>query len=169
MNYQSGSGFRNAWKSDGTEIVRDVTTQALTLPAGTYYIVVGGPNAVTPSLTALVSLHLSWSAALAATITIEDSNMPKYFHGNDSGPIFTSDYEAATTAGNWIPENPSTAIVSTVGTSNTSTAATVTAGGAAAGGCLFHLGNEGARRIRAKIIVTVQGTLVANVSGKVGA
>lgn len=168
--YNHGSGFRDAVKSDGTALARDPVTGLLTFGGtGTWYVELGtSSNSVTPAQTALTSAHCTWSAALAATITVETSNAPTYRHGFDNGPSFVTSYEAATTAGNWIPENPSTAIVSVVGTGNSSTAATVTAGGTNAGGCMFHLGNMGARRIRLKIVVTVTGTLSANVVGKIG-
>ncbi len=159
------SGHRNAYKSDGTLITQDATGM-LTLPAGTYYVEVGSSSAPLPSRAALVAAHCAWNAALAATITYETSNMPAQMVPG-MGPVVLTSWEAVTVGGNWIPENPSTAIVAVVGASNSSTAATVTAGGAAIGGCMFHLGNMGARRIRLKIVVTVAGTMMVNVHGKV--
>ncbi len=139
-----------------------------TLPAGTYYFPLGGTAAPTPRETALASAHLKWSAALAATITIETSNFPATLGGaSGQGGVDVSDYSS--TAGDWIQENPSTAIVAVTGSGNSSSAATVTAGGTAAGGCTFHLGNLGTRRARLKVVVTTQGVLRVNGHGKAGA
>jgi hypothetical protein len=71
-----------------------------------------------------------------------------------------------TTAGNWIQENPSTAIVAVSGVGNSSSSATVTAGGSNVGGCTFHLGNIGTRRVRIKVVTTVGGLVRCAVHGK---
>ncbi len=170
MNYNGpGSGYRDAWKSDGTLVARDPVTGLITLGVATYYIELGGANSATTAQAALASAHCAWNAALTATITVDTSNAPRYVHGADAGADHCTPYEAVTTGGRWVPENPSTAIVGISGASNTSTAATVVAGGAAIGGCMYHLGNMAARRVRLKIVVTVAGSLSCNVVGKAGA
>lgn len=151
----------------GVVIAFSQTTGGCTLPAGTYFFPLGGPASGTPNETALASAHLKWNAALAATITVETSNFPAKIGGTTGqGGDDVTDYD--TTAGNWIIENPSTAIVAVTGSGNSSTAATVTAGGSAAGGCTFHLGNLGTRRARIKVVVATGGVLRVNVHGKAG-
>ncbi len=170
MNHNGAtSGYRDAIKSDGTAVTRDPITGLITLDVATYYIPWGGTNAATPAQTTLVGIHCTWGAALAATVTYQTSNAPKYMHGADAGAILVSDYEATTVGGNWIPENFSSTIVSVFGASNTVSSGTVTCGGAAIGGCMYHLPNMGARRGRLKVVVTTGGTFSANVVGKSGA
>ena len=61
-----------------------------------------------------------------------------------------------------------TASVPLKGRSNTSTAMTVTMGGTNAGGCVFHIGNVGTKRLRLKIVTSVGGIVRVNVCGKFG-
>ncbi len=125
----------------------------LTLGVSTYYIELGHVQGGAPADVGLISAHLKWALAVAGVITFETSNFP------DVSPF-------STTAGDWIPENPATASVSVVGAGNTSVAATVTAGGTAAGGCIYHVGNLGARRGRLKLVTSVGGALRCDVRGK---
>ena len=106
---------------------------------------------------ALVSVHAAWALALAGTWTIEVSNFP-WKVGNGVSGGADSDWTDQT-AGNWIQENPSSAVISTAGAGNTATGATVTAGGTNAGGFFAHLGNLGARRARLKFVCTVGGAV----------
>ncbi len=166
MDYgRNNGGDIDAIKSDGT-VASNVPGVGCTLAAGTYYFPLGSDNAPAPSETPLASAHLKWAAAVAATATVETSNFPGRVGGGSSGPVDVSDYDA--TAGNWVQENPSTAIVAVTGSGNSSTAATVTLGGSAAGGCTFHLGNLGTRRARIKLVVTVGGVVRASMHGKAG-
>ncbi len=168
MDYgRETSGDCNIIKSDGTTVTADPVTGLCTLGVATYYIPLGTQKARTPAQTSIVDLHLKWSAALAATITIETSNFPQLVGGDHRGAADVTDI--STTAGDWIQQNPSTAYVPCVGSGNSASAATVTAGGSAAGGCEFTLSGLGSKRVRAKVVVTVGGTMRANVHGKLGA
>ncbi len=158
------NGDKDAYTvTTGAVIAHDPLTGDMTLTGTTFYIELGDGN--TPADTALVSAHLRWAAAVAGVITVETCNFPVYQEGKERGVADVTGYSV--TGGNWIPENPSTAIVAVSGTNNTSTAATVTAGGTNAGGCMFHLGNMGSRRVRLKLVLTVGGAVRCNVRGKV--
>lgn len=152
--------------STGVKVLasRSGASKGCTLGVGTYYFPIGASEAPTSADTPLVSAHLSWAAAVAATITLETTNFPATEGGLAGDNADTTDY--STTAGSWIQENPSTAIVATSGTGNSSTAATVTAGGTNAGGCMFHVGNLGSRRARIKIVTTVGGLVRCAINGK---
>ncbi len=146
------------------EAKRYGTPKGCTLGVGTYYFPIGSSEAPTASDTPLVSAHLQWAAAVAATITYETSNFPAKEGGAGVGSDDTPDYAAST---GWVPENPSSAVVPVNGSGNSSTAATVTAGGSAAGECMFHLGNIGSRRARIKVVTTVAGVVRCGINGKV--
>jgi hypothetical protein len=156
----SGSGDLDAVKSDGTAFARDPVTQLIAFTAGTFYVELGSDESPAAAMTSLLATHFAWSAAFAATITVETSNFPQGNVRRGNGPALVTSYDA--TAGNWIQENPSTGYVGTSGSGNTATGLTVTAGGSASGGCMYHLGNDGARRTRFKLIVTVGGTCRIN-------
>lgn len=143
---------------------RSGSSKGCTLVAGTYYFPIGSSDARTSAETPLVSAHLQWSAAVAATITIETSNFPANEGGIGGQISDVTDYSS--TVGEWVSENPSTAIVATVGSGNSALAAVVTAGGSAAGACMIHLGNLGSRRARVKIVLTVGGLVRCGVNGK---
>jgi hypothetical protein len=83
------------------------------------------------------SVHWKWDGTIQATITYESSNLPDV--------AITS-----TTAGDWIDE-----------ADITDTSITGVAGGA-----MIHIGNCGARRLRAKVVVTVAGRLRGCQHGK---
>lgn len=164
----------SAVRSDGVEFpaARNgaSSTWGVTLGVGTYYFPFGANKSPVPAEAPLVSVHIRGAAAVAATITIEDSN----FHsttspGDNRGVADVTDFEDAATAGNWIPENPSTAIVGVVGTGWSSLAATVTAAGTNAGGAMFHVNSLGSRRGRLKIVTTVGGLVRVGVHGKAAA
>lgn len=105
----------------------------------------------------LESIHCKWDAAIIITsITIEDCNFPKRADG--AGGVDVADDD--TTAGSWIDEDPSTAFVGTVGAGTTVVNGVVGVPGGAAGGCMFHLGNFGARRGRIKVVVGATGGLL---------
>lgn len=163
-----GADNIDAVKSDGVVTsankVGASTTFGCTLGVGTYYFIIGASDTAVAGETWLVSAHLKWAAAVAATITVETSNFPLHVGGDNIGPFDTHGY--STTVGDWIQENPSTAIVAVTGSGNSSTAATVTAGGSAAGGATFHLGNIGTRRVRIKIVTTVGGLVRCGIHGK---
>ena len=165
---RGGSGYLQAINQTDAPTVfidPDKTTGSITLIAAkTYYFPIGGQPM---SEDALVSVHAAWALALAGTWTIEVSNFP-WKVGNGVSGGADSDWTDQT-AGNWIQENPSSAVISTAGAGNTATGATVTAGGTNAGGFFAHLGNLGARRARLKFVCTVGGAVKVNVHGKVGA
>ena len=132
--------------------------------ATTYYIPVGGENAPTATQVTLLAVQMRWAAAFAAVITVETCNFPATLSARGVGSVDVSDFD--TGAGNWIQENPSTAVVATNGTGNTATALTITAGGTNAGGFIAELGNLGARRIRLKVVVTTGALVRCSVNGK---
>jgi hypothetical protein len=159
----------NAFLANGTPVLanRDgaPSTFGLTLAAGTYYVPFGAPKSPTPAETPLVALQVRATAALAATFTVEDCLWPSTRSpGDGRGDPDVTDFDA--TAGNWIQENPASATVSTSGTGWTPTAATVVAAGSTIGGALWHLGNNGSRRWRLKIVVTTGGLCRVGVHGK---
>lgn len=140
-----------------------------TITVATFYFPLGSAINIMPGETALLSAHLSWSAALAGTLTVEMSNYPRYFNGAKYGPDDITDFN--TVAGNWIQWNPATAtpnIVQTAGVGNTATAYTVTLGGTNAGGALINIGDCGFRRVRLKLVASVGGTIRCCVNGKLG-
>lgn len=136
-----------------------------TLGVGTWYVELGASEGPLMSEAWVGSFHVKWNAAFAAVITLEASNFPASPTGNGQGTDVTG-WEAAT-AGNWVPENPTTARVDTLGgASNTISNLTLTAGGAAIGAMLAYIDNAGARRYRLKVVVTTQGELRIGACGK---
>jgi hypothetical protein len=162
-------GYRDIVKSDGTPVTPDPVTGYCTLVAGTtYYCSLGGHSAETPSETALVSAHVQGDAAIIAAISFQDSNNPARVGGTDKGQNNVTFFSSS--GGDWITENPASAVVGTDGTGWTSSGAVVSAAGTGAGGAMFHVGNYGAKRARLKIVVGgTGGKLRVNVNGKVGA
>lgn len=161
----------SAYRSDGVEFpaarLGASSTWGVTLGVGTYYFPFGASKSPVPAEAPLVAVHIRGAAAVAATITIEDTLFPSTTSpGDNRGVADVTDYEDAATAGNWMPENPSTAIVATVGTGWTSVAATVTAAGTNAGGAIFHINGLGSRRGRLKIVTTAGGLVRVAVHGK---
>lgn len=159
----------NGFKSDGTPVLanRDgaPSTYGCTLTAGTWYFPWGANKAPVPAEALVTAVHIRGDATIAATITIEDGNFPATTSPSDNrGPADVSDFDA--TAGNWIPENPSTANVQTSGAGWVATAATVAVAGTNAGGCIYHIGNLGSRRGRLKLVVTVGGKVRVAIHGK---
>jgi hypothetical protein len=163
----------DAIKSDGTATPanRDgaPSTWGVTLASGTtYYFPIGAPKAPVPAESIISSIHVRGDSAIICAITIEDCNFgATRSPGDGRGDVDVSDFELASTAGNWIPENPSSASVGTVGAGWVATGATVNVAGGAAGGCMFHVGNMGSRRLRLKIVVAGTGGKVrVGVHGK---
>ena len=139
----------------------DGTNTGFTVTAATYYWVLPSTREN------LVALHLKWAAAVNGTFTVETCNFPEYDTPGTSDESDRGDVtDFSTSPGDWIQENPSTAIAATVGAGNSSTALTVTAGGTNAGGCTFHLGNIGTRRCRIKGVFSVGGLVRAAPWGK---
>lgn len=144
-------GFSTPFKSDGS-VPDQKGLGTFTLLAGTtYYFPISCANA------SVVGVHLGWpgSPIIITSATVEDSNLPPLeVHGSSTTGI--SDYDA--TVGNWIDEDPTTGFVGCKGTNVTATNGVVAAtGDAAGGGCLFHVANTGARRMRIKIVVGATG------------
>lgn len=149
--------------SDGSVVQaeRVAATKGCTLGVATYVFLLDKKGSL------VESVHLQWSAALAATITFEVSNYPEHIGGQPTqGPVDVADH--STTAGEWMQINPSTAYVPVTGANNTVSNLTITAGGAAAGGAWVDLGNLGARRVRVKVVVTTGGVLRVGVNGRDG-
>jgi hypothetical protein len=163
----------NAVRSDGVAFLasRDgiPSTWGVTLGVGTYYFPFGASKSPVPAESPLASIQVRGDATIAATYTIEDTNFPSTTSpGDGRGPADVSDFEAASTQGNWMPENPSSATVSVVGTGWAATAATVTSAGTNVGAAVLHIGNLGTRRGRLKVVTTVGGKVRVAVHGKGG-
>lgn len=123
-----------------------------TLTANTlYYFVLGGADAP------FLSTHLTaYTAGMIITsATVQDCN----HHG---GPVTlpgdVSDFSA--TAGEWIPETPTTAYVGVVGTGWSATNGVVASLGSALGGALWHIAETGADRTRLAVQVGAAGGIV---------
>lgn len=116
----------------------------VTLAAGTYYFPIFVRNQKA------VDINLAWAAAVAATITLEDTS-----------------YEAAEApdgaSTNWFPQNVLATVGAaaplTTGTSNATTVLTTVAGGVAAGTLKHSLNNVTGRRLHVKMVVTVGGVV----------
>lgn len=172
-----GQDNLSAVKSDGTAIPAAIAKSGadvagVTLGIATYYVPLSlSSDAPIGGQATVMGVHLKWVAAVAATITLEFSNFPKYRDpGKERGPVDVSDYDA--TVGNWQQWNPTTAgpdNVQVQGTGNSATAFTITAGGTNAGSAFINLSAFGARRMRLKIVATAGGLLRVGVSGKLGA
>jgi hypothetical protein len=167
QNFETPSALA-AVKSDGTIVVPSAAGD-LTLTAGTYFIELEGSLSTRrATLEALLkSVHLKWSAALAATITFEWTNfleklsIPTTAIGqlNHPAPDVATIENAGT--GLWVQDNVATDTYASpvIGASNTITALTIVAGGANAGAVGVQLANRSAARYRLKVVVTVGGTL----------
>lgn len=108
--------------------------QTLLLSTTYYYNLMGNDSP-------LSAVHIKWDASIVITsIVVEDSCIPEAALGS-------------TTAGDWIDEDPTTAYVGSVGAGVTVTNATVAVAGGAAGGAMYHLGNDGALKKRLKVVV----------------
>lgn len=133
----------------------------------TYYFPVGSQNAPTPAQTALIGVHLKWAAAVAAAITFEVCNFPRYYGGAREGGIDVDDWVAT----DWVPWNPATGgslVGQVTGAGNSITALTITAGGTNAGTAFVNMPDLGSRRIRVKVVATVGGLIRVNARGKFG-
>lgn len=99
-------------------------------------------------------IHIKWDSSLVAVITFWTCDFPE---------VAVSD----TAAGQWIQENPTTAVVqfSPAG-AGTAVNLTVTIPGGTAGGCSIHIGNLGSARLKAQVVCTVAGQLRMRHHGK---
>lgn len=128
------------------------------LPTGTHVFVVRTSDQPLESFNVVTDAAIAFSG-----LTIEDTNAPRQDSGQSTGGTITDwDVSASTT---WTLENPTTAYVGTSGTGWTVTALTL-AKTAGAGSAMIHLGNLGASRVRAKVVVTTQGTMRVAAFGK---
>lgn len=98
-------------------------------------------------------IHLKWDSAFAAVITFETSDFKEV------------DVAVAGVAGDWIQENPTTAYIGST-PAGLATNMTITVPGGTAGGASVHVGNLGSRRIRVKVVCSVQGQLRIGCAGK---
>jgi hypothetical protein len=171
---RTDSSNLSAIRSDGVEFpaarLGAASTWGVTLGVGTYYFPFGASKSPVPAESPLVSVHVRGDATIAATFTIEDTDFPATTSpGDGRGAVDVSDFEDAATQANWIPENPSTAVVGVIGTGWTPSGATVTSAGTNLGGAMFHIGNLGSRRGRLKVVTTVGGKVRVAVHGKAAA
>jgi len=141
---QAGQDNIQPVKADGTYAAVD--DKGFLLVAGaTYYVDLGGKEAP------IYSVQFAFAAALVITsLEIEDCNFP--------GVSLTSSNSSRI---EWVKENPPTAYVAAVGAGVTPTLLTVTKAAGAIGGAMIHIGNTGALRNRAKIIVGAAGGVVS--------
>jgi len=178
LSYNSNAGDLDAVKSDGAATARNADTGQITLSsATTYYVPLSGDmrdTILTPAHTALVAVHIQWSAAIVLTVTLETCNFPHYRYGQQitginpttiaPPPVDVSNVD--TTAGNWLQEFLSSTNVPITGGAVASNAITSTP---AAGGAMIHIGNLGSKRARLKLVVGgTGGTVRVNKRGKQG-
>lgn len=128
------------------------------LASTTYYFPFGTFKTLVPSETPLVTVQAIWDATVIITsVSIETTIVPGVQTIGDPGSTAQlTDFD--TTAGFWLLQNPTTAYVPV--TSGTVTNMTVAPVASARGGCEFDLGNFGARRGRAKVVVAGTGGIV---------
>lgn len=162
----TSAGVFAAANRDGAPSTFGVTLLANT----TYYFPLGAVHSPVPAEVVLYAVHLRGASALVITgASIEDCIFPLTTSPGDTrGATDVSDFDQ--TAGNWIPENPATGVVSVTGTGWSPSAATAAALGTGAGGAMWHVGNIGSRRQRLKVIVGATGGLArVGVHGKAAA
>lgn len=99
----------------------------------------------------IVSVQIQHDAAIAYVATIETCNFPDLVDDSDGVAWYS------TTAGHWIDEDPTTAFVGIVGANTTASNGVVTTTAGALGGALWHVGNNGARRMRLKVVCSTGG------------
>lgn len=133
--------YLKCFTAAGVETPLDGSGRA-TLAAGTtYYFVASASDAP------LLSLHQSWANALVLTSSeIETSNL-----ADADGTFVDSD------TGDWVKEAPTTSYVAIVGTGITASSLTLSGTATSAGAAMIHLGNNGARRVRVKVVVGATG------------
>lgn len=117
----------------------------------TDYYGLGGSDSI------IQHVHCKWDNALAAVITIWSSDLPEAEVALNS-----------VVAGDWIQEDPPSGYtaVSPAGAATTPTPLTPTIPGGTAGGCSLQIGNIGSKRLRCRVVCTVQGQLRIRVNGK---
>ena len=157
--YTNGSdNLVPAKSSDGTApVIAPNPRDGYTLPAGTYYVELSSSEGSLAE-SWLAAFCFSFSAALAATFTLESTCYPATPTGTGVGPADVKNWDPATNR--WFPESLLAAsVLSAGGAGNAYAAPTYTAGGTNLGGFLAYIVNAAARRYRLKVVVTVQGTL----------
>lgn len=147
---RAGGRYVRPIKTDGTELVDEVGRGKYTLASGTtYYYVLGGADAP------FLSAHVSGDAAIVITsIMVQDC---------DHGEVEVTDF--GSTAGDWIPEAPSTVRVTGTGWSVSS--GVVAVAGTGAGGAMIQVPQTAAKRARLEVIVgSTGGVLRVSSHGK---
>lgn len=159
--------------ADGSLATKTENVGCTLVTGHSYAFPLGGPNSQLVSATPLASAQLIWDASFVGTITIEETNLPRFAGGEVAGGIIEAlDWD--TTKGHWIADNPSTAYISVTSTDGTTGGATVTnativVAGGTAGGAMIQLGNLGSRRCRIKAVATTGGVVRCAVNGKLAA
>lgn len=154
-----------AIKSDGTPVSLNSDGTVTLADGQTYYFPIGEANSEMPSITALLSIHAQWAAALRATLTLELANF-----GARRGTVLPAAgavdlAETDLTAGGWIPVGASNGHVDVVA----ATAAGLSIGTiTAAGGAFWTLPDFGARRLHVKAAVVTGANLRVLARGKLG-
>lgn len=129
--------------SNGATLVEDGGHGVCTLAAGqTYYYVLGGIDA------SFISAHLTGidPGLIITSATVQDCN-----HADNDVSNFS------TTVGDWSPEKPSTAYVSTDGTGWTASNGQVAVAGGSVGCAFWHLAEDAAARTRIAVVVGATG------------
>ena len=147
---RAGGRYIRPLLNDGSELTEESGRGVFTLAAGTtYHFVIGGNDAP------FVGVHLTgYDAAMILTsATIRDC-----IHGELDVP------NHSVVAGEWPPEDPTTAFVSTEGAGWVDTNGVVAVAGGAVGGALWHVAETAAFRTRLTVVVGATGGRV-RVSG----
>src|SRR6185312_1923875 len=150
----------SAVKSDGTKIAYEPGL-GYKLTAGLWYIDVSLPDPVNESV------HVTWDAVLAGTVSYQDSNLPAYKsesapYTDSSAPVDVAINDA--TSGNWMPQNLTTGSVATTAGATVTTGVLTIAGGTA-GGARFDI-VDAARRGRIATNISTGGYLRVHAHGK---
>lgn len=162
-------GNAPALKSDATIVAPTPLAGCVLASSSHYFFLLGGdhdPIGRAP----LAGAQVKWGTAFVGTITVEVCYFPKTLGGEDgTGPVDVSDFD--TTKGNWMQVLPSAAYVTVTSTDGTTGGATVSNGqvsvaGGTAGGCVYDLGNLGARRVRLRVDVTTGDTVRCGLTAK---
>lgn len=150
LSCYSAAGVKQAYRKPGTGGTG--AGAGVTLVNGnTYYFPLGTSDA------RVVGLHLKGDAAIIITsATLQSSCFPKDADG--IGGLDVADFDA--TAGNWIPEDPASAVAEVVGAGWAQAAGVVSVAGGAAGGASWQIGNPGSKRWRLAVVVGGTGGVV---------
>ncbi len=145
---RAGGRYVQPIDSSGNLVTGEGPRGVYTLTAlGTYYYILGGPDAsvISGTLTAYAS------AAAANGLIITSATIQDCDHGELDVTNFSS------TVGEWIGEDPTSAFVGADGTGWSATNGVLAATGAGLGGARFNIAETGAYRTRITVVVGATG------------